>query len=130
MNGDTIKLWSKRIAFWTACIVFAGLLIHTWDELGLPVPATASDINRLSKGQAEIGIKQQSQEERRLRSEIRELQFRIETMVQEDKTDPNDLILRKIYIRDLEELTIQLEDEKQLRIQYKNRIINLEREGK
>ena len=122
-----MKLWGKRVAFVTGSIVLLGLVLDTWNRLGLPVPATAADINQLSKGQAQIGIKVQSQEERRLRSEIRSLSFQLKTLERKNKTDPMVIDLKKIYIRDLEELKIQLDDEKQLRLKYNNRLLDLEK---
>jgi len=122
-----MKLWGKRVAFVTGAIVLLGLVLDTWIRFGLPVPATAADINKLSKGQAQIGIKVQSQEERRLRGEIRSLSFQLKSLQRKNKNDPMVIDLKKIYIRDLEELKIQLGDEKQLRLKYNNRLLDLEK---
>jgi len=122
-----MKLWGKRVAFVTGGIVLLGLVLDTWTRIGLPVPATAADINQLSKGQAQIGIKVQSQEERRLRSEIRSLSFQLKTLERKNKNDPMVIDLKKVYIRDLEELKIQLDDEKELRLKYNNRLLDLEK---
>ena len=51
-----IKLWSKRVAFVTAAVTLFGLLFHTWNQLGLPIPALAADVKNLDKAAAQPDV--------------------------------------------------------------------------
>ena len=119
-----IKLWSKRVAFVAAVIALSGMLLHTWNELGLPVPALAADVKQLDKRQSGIGIELYRDRENDLQKNKREYRWRLQEIRREA---PEDHAQQQMIEGWIAELDKQIEDARKKRYEFEGRKLFLEK---
>lgn len=119
-----IKLWSKRVAFVIGCITLFGLILHTWNQLGLPVPALAADVKTLDKRQSGIGIELYRDRENDLQKVKREYRWRLQEIRRNAPDDHVQQQMIEVWIADLDK---QIEAARDKRNEFEDRKLFLEK---
>lgn len=116
----------NAVKFTTGFFALLGMLVTAWIQLGFPLPASAEDVKRLSKGQANIGIKVQLQAEAQIRRDLFELRWKLREVQAQAKTTRN-----RDFQKYIEQQIIELEAlaklESDQRQQYKEQLQHLEK---
>lgn len=119
-----MKGFKFTAGFFALLTVFTGF----WIQFGFPVPATAEDVRKLSKGQADIGIKVQLQAEKQIRGELFDLKWRLRALRKHMKINQgkDDLEMEKYLEQQIGELTALETTERNRREAYKEQLQKLE----
>lgn len=119
------KLWLEQsinaVKFTTGFFALLGMLVTAWIQLGFPLPASAEDVKRLSKGQANIGIKVQLQAEARIRRDLFELRWKLREVRGQARTNKN-RDFQKYIEQQIVELEALAKLESDQRQQYKEQL--------
>ncbi len=111
----------SAVKFTTGFFALLGMFVTAWVQLGFPIPASAEDVKRLSKGQANIGIKVQLQAEAQIRRDLFELRWKLREVQAEAKTQKN-----KDFQKYIEQRIVELEAleqaERDQRTHYKEQL--------
>ncbi len=116
----------KGVRFTTGVFVLLGMIVGAWLQLGFPVPATAEDVKRLSKGQATIGLKVQLEVEKDLRREISAQEWELKKLEATPSLHPHSIEYKRHLTKEIKELKSQLEMETAQRNAYKMQLQRLE----
>ena len=124
-NG--LKMWTKRIILATAVLTFLGLVANYWTDLGLPVPASAADVDKLDKNQATLAIEFYRDRENDL--EMRKFEYSWRLMAIQ-KSNPGDAVQQQNLMKWIAELDNQITVAHAKRVEFENRKLELERSRK
>ncbi len=116
----------KGVRFTTGVFVLLGMVVGAWLQLGFPVPATAEDVKRLSKGQATIGLKVQLEVEKDLRREISAQEWELKKLEAAPSLHPHSIEYKKHLTKEIKDLKAQLDLETAYRNAYKAQLQKLE----
>lgn len=118
-----LKILSSRLGMIVSAFTIVGLTATAWINLGMPLPASAEDVRKLTKGQAQIGIELYKDREKDLRKERYRLQW--ETQKAKQKNAPASQT--QLMDEQTEELKVDLEDARLKRLWYEQQLINAEK---
>jgi len=116
----------NAVKFTTGFFALLGMFVTAWIQLGFPLPASAEDVKRLSKGQANIGIKVQLQAEAQIRRDLFELRWKLREVQAEAKTRKNK-DFQKYIEQQIDELEALEKLENGRRNAYKEQLQRLEK---
>ena len=117
----------KFIRFAIAVLTLVGMMAAAWVQLGGPVPATAEDVEKLSAGQARLGIKVQLTAEKALRKELSDAEFNLLVLQNQGKKDQTSMLLRQHLLNKIREIKAQQELERSQRQAYRDQLLSIQR---
>lgn len=126
-EANGLKMWTKRIVLATAVLTFLGLVANYWTDLGLPVPASAADVDKLDKNQATLAIEFYRDREYDSKKERREYR-RWLLAIQED--NPGNLVQQHRIEEWIAEIDIKIQAAQEKRMEFEERKLELERSRK
>lgn len=117
-----LKKVGKFVTGFSLCLTAISAL---WIQFGLPIPATAGDLKKVTARQAEIGIKVQLQTERDIRRDLFDLRWKLRELENEKGNDQLNA-LRKALQEQIGELEAREAYEREIREKYVRRLQKLE----
>ena len=121
-NG--VKMWTKRIALIAAVFALPAVIAAFWTTLGLPIPATAADLEKLDKNQATLAIEFYRDRENDLETRKREYRWRLMAV---QKNAPSDVVQQHNLVKWIAELDTQIYAAHAKRVEFENRKLELEK---
>lgn len=112
----------KNLAIGVSVCAIIGAVATAWIQLGFPLPASAEDVKKLTKKQAQIGIALYRDRERTLRRERQKLQWDTSS-AQQSNAPPAQVQMMQDQT---EELKIKEQDAADERKQFERQYINAE----